>query len=199
MKHFLLSILLLLAVATASAKSHLNDSIPFLYRGHLYLDAKINNSILSKVIFDTGGADMFGIDSVFLAHSAWKPQKTGRAMAGGAAGKTKVRVIFEPTTVKTGNHTEKFEYVPIFKLRDVVSCHVDGILGIKDIMNRSDDEGMQTFDQHLFQLYKDDVISYDEAIMNANSANNLRLEIKLYEEGLDSGQRGRRIEKMDLM
>ena len=135
MKHFLLSILLLLAVATASAKSHLNDSIPFLYRGHLYLDAKINNSILSKVIFDTGGADMFGIDSVFLAHSAWKPQKTGRAMAGGAAGKTKVRVIFEPTTVKTGNHTEKFEYVPIFKLRDVVSCHVDGILGIKDIMN----------------------------------------------------------------
>lgn len=71
--------------------------------------------------------------------------------------------------------------------------------GIKDIMNRSDDEGMQTFDQHLFQLYKNDVISYDEAIMNANSANNLRLEIKLYEEGLDQGQRGRRIEKMDLM
>ena len=135
MKHFLLSILLLLAVATASAKSHLNDSIPFLYRGHLYLDAKINNSILSKVIFDTGGADMFGIDSVFLAHSAWKPQKTGQAMAGGAAGKTKVRVIFEPATVKISNHTEKFEYVPIFKLRDVLDCHVDGIIGIKDIMN----------------------------------------------------------------
>ena len=71
--------------------------------------------------------------------------------------------------------------------------------GIKDIMNRSDDEGMQTFDQHLFQLYKDDVISYDEAILNANSANNLRLEIKLYEEGLEGEARGKRIEKMDLM
>ena len=135
MKNFLLSLLLLLAAATTCAGTHDNDSIPFMYRGHLYLDVTINNTIPCRVIFDTGGADMFGIDSVFLAHSVWKPQKLGQAMAGGAAGKTKVRVIFEPATVKISNHTEKFEYVPIFKLRDVLDCHVDGIIGIKDIMN----------------------------------------------------------------
>lgn len=135
MKNFLLSLLLLLAAATTCAGTHDNDSIPFMYRGHLYLDATINNTIPCRVIFDTGGADIFGIDSVFLAHSVWKPQKLGQAMAGGAAGKTKVRVIFEPATVKISNHTEKFEYVPIFKLRDVLDCHVDGIIGIKDIMN----------------------------------------------------------------
>ncbi len=135
MKYFLLSISLWLTAITALAANQSGDSIPFLYRGHLYLDAKVNNSTQCRVVFDTGGADMFGVDSVFLAHSAWKPQKMGQAMAGGAAGKTKVRVIFEPATVKTGNHAEKFEYVPIFKLRDVVDCHVDGIMGIKDIMN----------------------------------------------------------------
>lgn len=135
MKNFLLSLLLLLAAATTCAGTHDNDSIPFMYRGHLYLDATINNTIPCRVIFDTGGADIFGIDSVFLAHSVWKPQKLGQAMAGGAAGKTKMRVIFEPATVKISNHTEKFEYVPIFKLRDVLDCHVDGIIGIKDIMN----------------------------------------------------------------
>lgn len=73
------------------------------------------------------------------------------------------------------------------------------IAGIKDIMERSDDEGMQTFDEHLFELYKEDVISYDEAIMNANSANNLRLQIKLYEEGLQADARNKRIQNMDLM
>ncbi len=135
MKNILLSLSLLLTAITASTVTYANDSIPFLYRGHLYLDAKVNNSTQCRVVFDTGGADMFGIDSVFLAHSTWKPQKIGQAMAGGAAGKTKVRVIFEPATVKTGNHTENFEFVPIFKLRDVLDCHVDGIIAIKDIMN----------------------------------------------------------------
>ena len=73
------------------------------------------------------------------------------------------------------------------------------IAGIKEIMERSDDEGMQTFDEHLFELYKEDVISYDEAILNANSANNLRLQIKLYEEGLQADARNKRIQNMDLM
>ena len=135
MKNFLLSLLLLLASATTSAVTIDRDSIPFLYRGHLYLDATVNDTIQCRVIFDTGGADMFGVDSVFLANSTWNPQKIGQAMAGGAAGKTKVRVIFEPANVMTGDHNEKFEFVPIFKLRDIVDCHVDGILGIKDIMN----------------------------------------------------------------
>ena len=41
--------------------------------------------------------------------------------------------------------------------------------------------GMQTFDMHLLELYKDGKISLDEALRNADSANNLRLKIKLSE------------------
>jgi twitching motility protein PilU len=50
---------------------------------------------------------------------------------------------------------------------------------IKDIMAKSTRLGMQTFDQALFQLYEDGVISYEEAMRNADSKNELRLKIKL--------------------
>jgi len=50
---------------------------------------------------------------------------------------------------------------------------------LKGIMNKSRELGMRTFDWALFELYNDGAISYDEAIRNADSANELRLNIKL--------------------
>lgn len=50
---------------------------------------------------------------------------------------------------------------------------------LKAIMTKSRELGMQTFDQALFDLYDEGAISYDEAIRNADSANELRLQIKL--------------------
>src|ERR1700722_3522447 len=50
---------------------------------------------------------------------------------------------------------------------------------IKTIMGKSRELGMRTFDHSLFDLYNDGVISYDEAIRNSDSANELRLNIKL--------------------
>ena len=50
---------------------------------------------------------------------------------------------------------------------------------IKEIMAKSTRLGMQTFDQALFALYEDAVISYEEAMRNADSKNELRLRIKL--------------------
>ena len=50
---------------------------------------------------------------------------------------------------------------------------------IKAIMQKSQELGMRTFDWSLFELYNEGVISYDEAIRNADSANELRLNIKL--------------------
>jgi twitching motility protein PilU len=50
---------------------------------------------------------------------------------------------------------------------------------IKAIMNRSRELGMRTFDWALFELYNEGLISFDEAIRNADSANELRLNIKL--------------------
>ncbi|MCC7083027.1 MAG: PilT/PilU family type 4a pilus ATPase [Burkholderiales bacterium] len=50
---------------------------------------------------------------------------------------------------------------------------------IKSIMGKSRELGMQTFDQHLFELYENGSISYEDALRNADSVNELRLMIKL--------------------
>ncbi len=50
---------------------------------------------------------------------------------------------------------------------------------IKDLMKRSRELGMQTFDQALFDLYESRVITYEDAMRNADSVNDLRLQIKL--------------------
>jgi len=51
---------------------------------------------------------------------------------------------------------------------------------IKEIMKKSRELGMQTFDQHLFELYENGSISYEDALRNADSVNELRLMIKLH-------------------
>ncbi len=58
---------------------------------------------------------------------------------------------------------------------------------IKEIMKKSRELGMQTFDQALFDLYEADKISYEDALRNADSVNDLRLSIKL--KGKEAQQR----------
>src|ERR1700741_554716 len=53
------------------------------------------------------------------------------------------------------------------------------VAGIKEVMGRSNEQGMFTFDQFLFELFEKGVIGYEEAIRNADSQNELRLRIKL--------------------
>jgi len=53
------------------------------------------------------------------------------------------------------------------------------VTGIKEVMARSNRLGMKTFDQALFDLFEDGKISYEDALRNADSRNELRLRIKL--------------------
>jgi twitching motility protein PilU len=50
---------------------------------------------------------------------------------------------------------------------------------IKEVMKRSRDQGMQTFDQSLFDLHEGELVSYEDALRNADSVNDLRLQVKL--------------------
>jgi twitching motility protein PilU len=50
---------------------------------------------------------------------------------------------------------------------------------LKELMKRSRELGMQTFDQALFDLYEGRFVSYEDALRNADSVNDLRLQIKL--------------------
>jgi len=58
---------------------------------------------------------------------------------------------------------------------------------IKELMKRSREMGMQTFDQALFDLYEVGKVTYEDALRNADSMNDLRLQIKLNSERARSG------------
>jgi twitching motility protein PilU len=66
---------------------------------------------------------------------------------------------------------------------------------IKEVMKKSREQGMQTFDQALFELYETEKISYEDALRNADSVNELRLAIMLHgkeakQRDLSSGTQG---------
>jgi twitching motility protein PilU len=51
---------------------------------------------------------------------------------------------------------------------------------LKELMKRSREHGMQTFDQALFELFEGGHVTYEDALRNADSVNDLRLQIKLH-------------------
>jgi twitching motility protein PilU len=64
------------------------------------------------------------------------------------------------------------------------------VSAIKEIMAKSNRLGMKTFDQALFDLYEGGVISYEEALRNADSKNEVRLRIKLESKRADKAHLG---------
>jgi twitching motility protein PilU len=64
------------------------------------------------------------------------------------------------------------------------------ILEIKEVMEKSEPMGMQTFDMALFNLYNAGKISLEETLKNADAENNLRLKIELAEKGKSTSKSG---------
>lgn len=70
---------------------------------------------------------------------------------------------------------------------------------IKEIMKKSRNLGMQTFDQALFDLYEANSISYEDALRNADSVNDLRLQIKLQSQRSKSNSFGAGTENLSII
>jgi twitching motility protein PilU len=66
-------------------------------------------------------------------------------------------------------------------------------------MQRSNELGMKTFDQALFDLYEADLITYDDALRNADSVNELRLRIKLEGKAAKAADKLAGLEGMSLV
>ena len=72
--------------------------------------------------------------------------------------------------------------------------------GIKEVMQKSENIGMKTFDTALFELFQEGLISEEEALRNADSPNNVRLKIKFAKEdgaADDGNAMGLSLESMD--
>jgi twitching motility protein PilU len=73
------------------------------------------------------------------------------------------------------------------------------IHGIKEIMKKSRELGMQTFDQALFDLYEAGRISYEDALRFADSTNEVRLNIKLHGKEMKGKDLSKGIEHLDIV
>src|SRR5512147_1426459 len=71
--------------------------------------------------------------------------------------------------------------------------------GIKEIMKKSRELGMITFDQALFELYESDKISYEDALRFADSMNEVRLQIKLHGKDSKDKDSSAAIEHLDIV
>ena len=71
--------------------------------------------------------------------------------------------------------------------------------GIKEVMAKSNELGMKTFDQALFDLYEAGLITYEDGLRNADSANELRLRIKLEGKSAKKGDAMQGLEGISLV
>ncbi len=89
---------------------------------------------------------------------------------------------------KDGKRVASFEILlDTPRVKDLILKKQIGLL--KEIMSKGTQEGMLTFDQSLFNFYKDGKISYENAIAYADSANDLRLRIKTEGIGEPEGEK----------
>lgn len=70
---------------------------------------------------------------------------------------------------------------------------------IKDLMKRSREMGMQTFDAALFDLYEEDAITYEDALRYADSVNDLRLKIKLESKNASTRDLGSGMDHLEIV
>jgi twitching motility protein PilU len=70
---------------------------------------------------------------------------------------------------------------------------------IKEIMKRSRELGMQTFDQALFDLFESRSVTFEDALRNADSVNDLRLQIKLHSKRARSADLSAGTEHMSIV
>lgn len=98
---------------------------------------------------------------------------------------TNLRCIVSQRLLKRKNSKERVPAIEVL-LNSPLICDLvlkGDVHQIKAIMAKSREQGMQTFDQALFDLYENEQISYEDALRNADSMNELRLKIKLEGKG----------------
>lgn len=92
-----------------------------------------------------------------------------------------MKAVISQRLIRTEDGTGRRAAVEILQNTPLVSDLIrkGEFYELKTVMARSRELGMQTFDQALFDLYNQGIISHEEALRNADSSNELRLQIKL--------------------
>lgn len=99
-----------------------------------------------------------------------------------------LKAIIAQQLIKRADGKGRYPAVEILLNTPLVQDHIrrGELFKLKELMKESREQGMQTFDQALFDLFKADRISYQDALHSADSRNDVRLMIKLNTEKVNS-------------
>lgn len=105
-----------------------------------------------------------------------------------------LKAIVAQQLIPTSDGKSRIPAVEIMINSPVIANHIrkGEINVLKEFISKSNEEGMQTFDQSLFKLYEEGKITYEDALKHADSENEVRLMIKLKQgtQGRPHGQKG---------
>lgn len=116
-----------------------DNAIPFIFDSHIHLKATLNDSVDVTLIYDTG-ADYLYLDEDYMRinnlHDAFGKKQKFRMGGAGSGSPTIIDGFIEPISIKLGQNNKQSKITPIIKLRDILGCHTDGLLGNMDFMSK---------------------------------------------------------------
>jgi twitching motility protein PilU len=111
-----------------------------------------------------------------------------------------MRAMISQRLLPIKDHKGRIPAVEVMLVSPLISDLIfkGNIPEIKEVMKRSRELGMQTFDQALFDLYEAELITFEDALRNADSVNDLRLQIKLNSKHSNPGEITESIKNLDI-
>lgn len=130
---------LLLGTSSIESKAVVPDgAIRFVFYGHLYFQAELNDKIPVTLIYDTG-SDFLYLDEDYLRLNdldATFGRKVKAMISGvGNKGPQPVDIFIDPVKIQCGKLSHKNKITPIIKLRAILGRHTDGMLGNNSLLS----------------------------------------------------------------
>ena len=127
-----------------------DNAIPFIYKGGVIMDIKVNDSIMGSFLFDTG-SDQLYLDSSFVANNNILTQKGRTKEISGVGANTPRVPVSDNIKLEIDSLTITYNNVPVLNLNSIRGEKIDGIFGI-DIFRSS--VLRINFDSSYFQIIK---------------------------------------------
>ncbi len=129
MKQFICLSFIFLLIGCAKNKNI--EGFPFEYNGLILLNAQINDTIKSKLIFDTGANGLY-LDSSFVVKSKISTLNSKKAYINGAGeqGYIQIDVIKDCITCKIDTHKFISNMTPILNYKKLLGIEIDGVIGL---------------------------------------------------------------------
>ena len=132
MRRIMLLLSVVITICFQAYAGRPENAIPFILDGHVYIQGTLADSVDVSLIYDTG-ADRLYLDKDYMDLSDFgkSPLRKGMAKMGGAGndGPQTIPIIIDSLKLTMGNVVHNETITPIINLREILGCHLDGMVG----------------------------------------------------------------------